>query len=182
VIACRREESTFDRLVEEYLRPLYRVALRLTGQQVDAEDLVQETFLKAFRNRDQLRDPDKARAWLFSILRSCHLDGLRKKGKEPHVHGLTEADAVTDPPADWELASDPLDRITEAEVHRALLTLPEEYRLAVLMCDVEEMRYDEIARVMGSPVGTVRSRIARGRRLLRQALAGYAARQSYATR
>ena len=178
-MAWEREESTFERLVEMYLRPLYRVALRLTGQKEEAEDLVQETLLKAFRHRDQLRDPDKVRAWLFSILRSCHLDGLRKKGREPEVYGLTEADAVTDPPEDWELASDPLERITEEEVQRVLLTLPEEYRLAVLLCDVEEMSYEEIARVMGSPVGTVRSRIARARRLLRQALAGYAARQGY---
>ena len=181
-MAWEREESTFERLVEAHLRPLYRVAVRLTGQHSEAEDLVQETFLKAFRNRDQLRDPDKVRAWLFSILRSCHLDGLRKKGREPEVHGLTEADAVTDPPEDWELASDPLERITEEEVQRVLLTLPEEYRLAVLLCDVEEMSYDEIARIMGSPVGTVRSRIARGRRLLRQALAGYAERQGYVKR
>ena len=92
---------------------------------------------------------------------------------------LTEVDAVTDPLAEWELASDPLDRITEEEVQRALLTLPEEYRLAVLLCDVEEMSYEEIARVMECPVGTVRSRIARGRPLLRQALAAYATRHGY---
>ena len=92
---------------------------------------------------------------------------------------LTEVDAVTDPPEDWELASDPLDRITEEEVQRALLALPEEYRLAVLLCDVEEMSYEEIARVMECPVGTVRSRIARGRPLLRQGLTGYATRHGY---
>ncbi|MFQ5656826.1 MAG: sigma-70 family RNA polymerase sigma factor [Candidatus Methylomirabilales bacterium] len=179
MIAWRREESAFEHLVEAHLRSLYRVALRLTGQHSEAEDLVQDTFLKAFRHRDQLRDLDKVCAWLFSILRSCHLDGLRKKGREPEVHGLTEVDAVTNPPEDWELASDPLGRITEEEVQRVLLTLPEEYRLAVLLCDVEEMSYDEIARVIGSPVGTVRSRIARARSLLRQVLAGYAARQGY---
>lgn len=181
-MALGRYKSAFERLVGTYLRPLYRVALRLTGQQAEAEDLVQETFLKAFRNRDQLRDPDKARAWLFSILRNCHLDTLRKRAKGPDVDALTEANAVTDPPEDWALASDPLDRITEAEVQGTLLTLPEEYRLAVLLCDVEEMTYDEIARVMDCPVGTVRSRIARGRRLLRQALAGYARRQGYGNR
>lgn len=146
-----------------HLRSLYGSAYRMTRNAHDAEDLVQETYLRAFRAFDGFTPGTNIRAWLFTILHRARTDALRKAGRSPKTAELVdEGPAVA--PAQDALASG------GEEITRALATLPEIFRTAVVLRDVEDFTYDEIARVLEIPIGTVMSRIHRGRALLRTAL------------
>jgi RNA polymerase sigma-70 factor (ECF subfamily) len=148
---------------------LYRTATRMTSRPAEAEDLVQETYLEGFRSYASLRDPQRCRAWLFRILHNLWTDRRRRDGsQERATAGHQALVAVT-------TALQPVRDLADAgysdEVERALSALPEEFRTALLLVTVEEMSYAEVAEVMGCPIGTVRSRLARGRALLATALA-----------
>lgn len=148
-----------------HLRSLYGSAYRMTRNGHDAEDLVQETYLRAFRAFDGFTPGTNIRAWLFTILHRVRTDALRKAGRSPKTAELVdEGPAVA--PAQDALASG------GEEITRALATLPEVFRTAVVLRDVEDFTYDEIARILEIPIGTVMSRIHRGRALLRTALSG----------
>lgn len=156
-----------ERFLEEarpHFRAMYGTALRLTRNPADAEDLVQETLMRAFRGLDGYTPGTNARAWLFTILHRARLDVVRREARRPVAVELEEADAPVPPPQDL------LARGQE-DVEAALGQVPEVYRGALLLRDVEEFSYEEIARMLDVPVGTVMSRIHRGRRLLRAALA-----------
>ncbi len=157
-------QRRFEQEALPYLKPLYSTACRLTRCPHDAEDLVQETFLRAFRSFESFTPGTNLRAWLYTILHRVRTDALRKLGRTPRtVELVDEAHAV--PPSQDALARG------QEEVARALAGLPEAYRAAVVLRDVEDLTYDEIARALDIPIGTVMSRIHRGRALLRQALA-----------
>jgi RNA polymerase sigma-70 factor (ECF subfamily) len=162
-----------------FARPLYGTALRLTGHAEDALDIVQETFLRAFRTFHNFRAGTNPKAWLFTILRSVAANRHRDDQRRPRLVPLDDLDERFAAHAAGGLPARELDR---GEVERALATLPEEFRLAVLLVDVEELSYEEAALVMGCPVGTVRSRLARARRGLAVALHEYAAQAGYASR
>lgn len=155
-----------ERFLEEarpHFRAMYGTALRLTRNPADAEDLVQDTLLRAFRGLAGYTPGTNARAWLFTILHRARLDTVRREARRPVAVELEEADAPVAP------AQDLLARGQE-DVEAALGRVPEVYRGALLLRDVEEFSYEEIARMLDVPVGTVMSRIHRGRRLLRAAL------------
>lgn len=152
------------RWVAEHHAPLYRYAYRLTGSVPDAEDLTQQTFLIAQQKRDQVRDQDKARAWLFTILRSCFLKSLRKKA--PLSAGDLEIEIEL-------AATAPFPRESEVDGERlqaALNSLPDEFRLVLAMFYFEEYSYKEIAERLEVPMGTVMSRLSRAKKHLRKAL------------
>ena len=173
----RQEE--FEAAALPLARPLYSTALRLTGRAEDALDIVQETFLRAFRTFHNFRAGSNPKAWLFTILRSVAANRHRDDERRPRLVPLDDLDERFAAHA----ASGALGLELEAvEVERALATLPEEFRLAVLLVDVEELTYEEAADVLGCPLGTVRSRLARGRRGLAVALRDYAAQAGYASR
>ena len=176
------DSSEFERTALVYLDTLYQTALRLTSSRAEAEDVVQETVLNAFRKFHQFDPGTNCRAWLLTILRNVFLNRLRKSGRE-----------ILDPsPAGWEsgMASatalafaNPeeafFQTVLHGDVDRALKTLPLPFREAVVLVDLEGLSYKEVASVVGCPVGTVMSRLSRGRHLLRQTLMRFAQEHGY---
>jgi RNA polymerase sigma-70 factor (ECF subfamily) len=162
---------------------LYGAALRMTRDRTDAEDLLQETFLKAFRAYGRFEEGTNLRAWLFRILTNTYISAYRSRQRSPQ---LTDVDDVEDLYLYRRLTATglsrsaedaALERLTAPEVLAALDELPEQFRLAVLLSDVEQFSYKEIADITDVPIGTVMSRIHRGRKALQKALAPYAAQQ-----
>jgi RNA polymerase sigma-70 factor, ECF subfamily len=169
--------ARFEQDVLPALGRLYPAALRMTRNASDAEDLVQETSAKAYAAFHQFKPDTNLRAWLNRILANTFINGYRKRRREP----IQELGA--DFERDWQLDGDPLaqrarsaeaeamDRLGDDEIARALLDLPETFRMTVYLADVEGYPYKEIAEIMGTPVGTVMSRLHRARGRLREALA-----------
>ena len=149
-----------------HMRRLYGAAYRLTGNVAEAEDLVQETFLRAYRRFHLFAPGSNAKAWLLTILHNIRTDLLRKKGRTPALDELTEEGPAVAPTQDQALGI--------ADVEQLLARLPDPFRAAVVLRDIEELSYEEIAKVLHVPIGTVMSRIHRGRALLRAALRGAA--------
>jgi RNA polymerase sigma-70 factor (ECF subfamily) len=157
-------DERFEAEALPHLRPLYRTAYRMSRNPADAEDLVQETFLRAYRAFDTYQAGTNIRAWLYTILYRVRTDTFRKAGRSPQTVELVDEPPV--PPPQEALAGG------QEDLERALAALPEPFQSAVLLRDVEELSYDEIAEVLRVPVGTVMSRIHRGRAQLRALLAG----------
>jgi RNA polymerase sigma-70 factor (ECF subfamily) len=160
--AVTREER-FEAEALPHLRSLYATAYRMMRNAHDAEDLVQETCLRAFRAFDRYQPGTNIRAWLFTILHRARTDSFRRRARQPQTVELVDQDPGVPP------AQDALARGAE-DIERALAGLPEVFRAAVLLRDVEDFSYEEIARILEVPIGTVMSRIHRGRALLRTAL------------
>ncbi len=177
----RRERFTAEAL--PYLDQLYSAALRYTRNPSDAEDLVQEAFAKAYAAFHQFRPGTNLKAWLYRILTNTYINAYRKEQRQPQQ---VSADASASDDGSFSLydrvadtASAPaevevLSHLTDDEVKQALADLPEQFRMAVYLADVEGFRYAEIAEIMGTPIGTVMSRLHRGRAALQRALYGYA--------
>ena len=164
-----------------HLDALYRVALRLTGNAADAEDLVQETMLRAYRSWDRYTPGTNAKGWLLTILRHLFINEYRRKSRHPET---VDVDTIEPFALFQEVQEeDPqgafFDRIVDDEVLRAVDQLPEAFREAVTLSDVEGLSYEEVAKVLAVPVGTVKSRLYRGRRLLQAKLYEYAVSMGY---
>ncbi len=165
----------FEKHILVYLDDLYRVALRLTGQATDAEDLVQDTCLRAFRALDQLRHLPAAKVWVFSILRSVFLRQAERRPSRAALISIEEIDASLLTPSD--ALHDayegflPMRQTLLQETREAILKLPLPYREAVILAHIGGFSYREMAQILAVPVGTVMSRLFRGRRMLRAYLA-----------
>jgi RNA polymerase sigma-70 factor (ECF subfamily) len=176
-----KDSDGFSEECISHLDALYGVACRLTRNPTEAEDLVQDALVKAMRARHQFLVGTNLKAWLFRILTNTFINKYRRGGLERALFEGPDADPLAD---GWVSAStmrqlrDPeqiaLLPIVEGEVGRALDALPAEFKLAVILCDVEEFSYEEIAEIMGCPIGTVMSRLHRGRKLLQRSLYSHA--------
>ena len=165
-----------------HLDALYHIALRLTRSRAEAEDVVQEALLRAFRSFHRFNPGTNCRAWLFTILRNVFLNRVRTRGREvleTEMGGLDHAEMTTETHVDRNPEEHFLQTMLHGDLDRALTTLPLAFREAVMLVDIEGLTYREVAEVVGCPVGTVMSRLARGRALLRRALVGFAREHGY---
>jgi RNA polymerase sigma-70 factor (ECF subfamily) len=175
------KRAEFEREALVHLDVLYRVALRLTGNPADADDLVQETMLKAYRAWDQYEKGTNAKAWLLTILRHAFINEYRRKTRHPESVDLDNIEpfAVFSEVQDEDPQGAFFDRIVDDEVLRAIDQLPEAFRETLVLSDVEGMSYQEIAGILEIPVGTVKSRLFRARHLLQAKLYDYAVEMGY---
>jgi len=175
------DRSAFEAEVLPQLDSLYRLALRLTTDPSRAEDLVQDTVLKAFRSWQSFQPGTNIRSWLFTILRNTFINDYRRRQREPIAMDL---DAV-EPHAAFRAAQDEdpegtfFSQIVDAKVLDAIDALPEDFREVLVLSDIENMSYAEIAEVLGVPVGTVKSRLFRARRQLQEVLYDHAVEMGY---
>lgn len=184
VMTTTREDlgAIFEEQALPYMDQLYAAAMRMTKNPADAQDLVQETFVKAFASFRQYEQGTNLKAWLYRILTNTFINTYRKRQREPFQGTIDDLE-------DWQLGgaesttastsrsaeAEAIDHLPDSAVKDALQQIPEDFRLAVYLADVEGFSYQEIAEIMKTPTGTVMSRLHRGRRMLRELLAEYAA-------
>jgi RNA polymerase sigma-70 factor (ECF subfamily) len=173
------DQSTFADQAMGYMSSLYTAALRMTRNPADAEDLVQETYLKAYRAFGRFEDGTNLKAWLYRILTNTFINSYRSKKRRPEQTDLDDIEdlylyrrlggleAVT---AGRSAEEEVLDHFTDTDVKAAVDALPEQFRMAVLLADVEGFSYKEIAEILDVPIGTVMSRLHRGRKALQKVL------------
>jgi RNA polymerase sigma-70 factor, ECF subfamily len=177
------DRARFTEMTMEHMPSLYSAALRMTRNRSDAEDLVQETFLKAYRAFDSFQDGTNLKAWLYRILTNTFINSYRSAKRRPELSDVEDVEDLylyhrlgdlqssgTGRSAEDEM----FDRFTDIEVKEALESLPEAFRIAVILADVEGFSYKEIAEITDVPIGTVMSRIHRGRKALQKALMEFA--------
>jgi RNA polymerase sigma-70 factor (ECF subfamily) len=173
------DQAEFTELAMEYMPALYTAALRMTRNPSDAEDLVQETYLKAYRAFGGFQEGTNLKAWLYRILTNTFINTYRAKKRRPEITDVEDVEDLylyrhlgADRPAGLGRSAEEeaLERVTDTEVKEAIESLPESFRIAVLLADVEGFSYKEIAEITDVPIGTVMSRIHRGRKALQKAL------------
>ena len=181
------KRALFQEQALPFMDQLYAAAMRMTRNPADAADLVQETFVKAYASWSSFTQGTNLKAWLYRILTNAYINTYRKKQREPYQSAIEDLE-------DWQLGgaesatsstgrsaeAEAIDRMPASAVKDALQEIPEDFRLAVYLADVEGFAYQEIADIMKTPVGTVMSRLHRGRRQLREKLADYARERGYA--
>ena len=173
------DQAKFSDLAMEYMPSLYTAALRMTRNPADAEDLVQETYLKAYRAFNSFTEGTNLKAWLYRILTNTYINTYRAKKRRPEESDIDDLEnfylyrrlgGLEGAAAGRSAEDEVLDHFTETEVKEAIEALPEQFRMAVLLGDVEGFSYKEIAQILDVPIGTVMSRLHRGRRALQKRL------------
>jgi RNA polymerase sigma-70 factor (ECF subfamily) len=173
------DRAKFTELAMEYMPSLYTAALRMTRSPADAEDLVQDTYLKAYRAFETFQEGTNLKAWLYRILTNTFINSYRAKKRRPEETDIDDVEnlylyrrlgGLEGANSGRSAEEEVLERFTETDVKEALDSLPEQFRLAVLLGDVEGFSYKEIAEILDVPIGTVMSRLHRGRRALQKRL------------
>jgi RNA polymerase sigma-70 factor (ECF subfamily) len=179
-----QKNAEFEREAVPHMDILYNYALRMTSNPDDAADLVQETYLKAFRFWDKYEKGTNIRAWLFRIMKNSYINKYRKETKEPDTVDYDDIqnfyNSIKAESADPnDLQRKIFGGLLEDDIAKALEALPEEFRTVVILCDIEGLSYEEIAEFVDCPIGTVRSRLHRGRKILRGMLFDYARKHGF---
>lgn len=179
-----KKQQDFEDEMLPHLDAIYNFALRLTTDPNDAEDLVQDTIVKAFRFFNSYEKGTNAKAWLFRILKNSYINNYRKKSKQPHQVDYDEISTFYETIRSEQSNTTDMEdimygQLLDDDVTRALERIPEDFRTVVLLCDVEGFTYEEIANMLDVPIGTIRSRLHRGRNLLRAELIEYADKRGY---
>ncbi len=175
------DQARFVEMTMEFMPALYSAALRMTRNPSDAEDLVQETYLKAFRGFGGFQEGTNLKAWLYRILTNTYINIYRANQRKPEETGVPEVEdlylyrrlSAIDPGMGRSAEDQAMELFTDDDIKLAIESLPESFRIAVILSDVEGFAYKEIAEITEVPVGTVMSRIHRGRKLLQKALVQY---------
>lgn len=180
----KEKEDIFERELLPNIDALHTFAYHLTFHEDDAKDLVQETFLKAYRALDSYKPGTNAKAWLFKILKNAYINQYRKKVRRPaqvdYEDYIGYQDREDQASVDFmDLREELFDNLIGDEVTSAVNSLPVDFRAVILLCDVEDFTYEEIAKIIDIPIGTVRSRLYRARNMLKEKLASYARRMGY---
>ena len=175
-------KALFEEQALPFMDQLYAAAMRLTRNPADAADLVQETFVKAYQAFGQFQQGTNLKAWLYRIQTNTFINNYRKNQRNPYQGTIDDledwqlggAESVTQSTSTQSAEAEAIDHLPDSDVKDALQSIPEDFRMAVYFADVEGFSYQEIADIMKTPVGTVMSRLHRGRRMLRELLADYA--------
>ncbi|HTR98879.1 MAG TPA: sigma-70 family RNA polymerase sigma factor [Bacteroidota bacterium] len=173
------KQKAFEQEALPHTDLLYNYALRMTNNPADADDLVQETYLKAYRFWDSYEQGTNIRAWLFRILKNSYINRYRREVREPDTVEYDDVKSMYaargDAPGEGnDVQESMFGHLLDDEITGAIASLPDEFRTVVILCDIEGLTYEEVAAFMECPLGTVRSRLHRGRKLLRGKLAAYA--------
>ncbi|MBI5474327.1 MAG: sigma-70 family RNA polymerase sigma factor [Ignavibacteriae bacterium] len=178
------KQEAFQREALPHMDFLYNYALRMTFNQADAEDLVQETYLKAFRFWESYEQGTNIRAWLFRIMKNAYINRYRKEKKEPETVEYQEVEnfynSVRGGTVETSDSQETIyNNLLDDDVAAAIASLPADFRTVVILCDLEGLSYEEVAEFVECPIGTVRSRLHRGRNLLRSKLTEYAKKRGF---
>ncbi|MDH7514609.1 MAG: sigma-70 family RNA polymerase sigma factor [Bacteroidota bacterium] len=182
--SLKNRHAEFERETLPHMKALYHYALRMTGDPDEADDLLQETYLKAYRFFESFESGTNSKAWLFRIMKNSFINMYRKVSKEPDKVGYDDIEEFyhtirAESTDSNDLEEKVFSSLLDDELTRALDSLPEEFRTVVILSDIEGFTYEEIAEFIDSPIGTVRSRLHRGRSMLRKKLAAYARSRGY---
>jgi len=189
VMTPNNDTERYERIFEEEFLPqidaLYTFAYHLTYNEEDANDLVQETYMKAYRFIDKYKEGTNAKAWLFKILKNAFINQYRRKSKQPtkvdyeDIAGYQEGDDDTSYASYADLREEMFQSMMGDEVTNAINALPVDFRVVILLCDIEGFTYEEISKILDIPIGTVRSRLHRARNMLKDKLRTYARSLGY---
>jgi len=189
VMTPENDTKRYERIFEEEFLPqidaLYTFAYHLTYNEEDANDLVQETYMKAYRFIDKYKEGTNAKAWLFKILKNAFINQYRRKSKQPtkidyeDIAGYQEGDDDTNYASYADLREEMFQSMMGDEVTNAINALPVDFRVVILLCDIEGFTYEEISKILDIPIGTVRSRLHRARNMLKDKLREYARSLGY---
>ena len=180
----KEKETIFDQEFLPHIDSMYNFAYRLTFDEDDAKDLVQDTYLKAYRFIESFERGTNAKAWLFRILKNSFINDFRKKSKEPSKVDYNEVETYynsenVDKPITTDLRIETVQDMIGDEISNALNSLDIDFRTVIILCDLEGFKYDEMAKILDIPIGTVRSRLHRARNLLKENLSDYAKKMGY---
>ncbi|MEX2335852.1 MAG: sigma-70 family RNA polymerase sigma factor [Fulvivirga sp.] len=180
----QEKEKTFEKEFLPHIDPMYNFAYRLTFDEDDAKDLVQDTYLKAYRFIESFEKGTNAKAWLFRILKNSFINDFRKRSKQPSKVDYQEVETFynsgdVDEAITTDLRIETVQDMIGDEISNALNSLDVDFRTVIILCDLEGFKYDEMAKILDIPIGTVRSRLHRARNLLKERLNDYAKKMGY---
>lgn len=173
------KKKEFEEIAFQYMDSLYGAALRMTRDGNDAQDLVQDAYLRAYRFFGKFEKGTNFKAWLFRILKNVYINKYRKELKKPQMVEISDVEAFGGLKEEVSPEDEIFDKLLDDDITNAIDNLPEEFRLAIILSDLRGFSYKEVAEILDCPIGTVMSRLHRGRRLLRDSLREYAKKHGY---